>query len=340
MRGSGDIVLDPGARTAREAPTIPGMPVSDPWDGVRIRLAQDGPESESSPPRVHTRRHSMNRQWVLFVAAAAFVPLTAVSAVADGVSVGAIGASGFTLPPVAATTTASDLLSTPPGTEAPAQFAAWNGTTLEAIRYRPRRHRGRSWGDTDGGGSRGFGQIHGGFFDPDGDLSNGVLFGFRIGSSFDERLHLGVGMDWNHRSDRQTSVVQEVPIPGGGTAERRLELSRSSSDLFPIMASLEVSPGGRLPVIPYFGVGGGYEVLFVSAEDFTTGEEFDATYGGWGWQAWAGIGFPLSSTNRINAEVFLNNADVDRDVDDPAGTFKEIISMDGVGMRFALNWGF
>ena len=48
-----------------------------------------------------------------------------------------------------------------------------------------------------------------------------------------------------------------------------------------------------------FGIGGGYEVLFLSAEDFQTGEKFDATYGGWGWQAWAGLSIPMSNRSRM-----------------------------------------
>ena len=220
-----------------------------------------------------------------------------------------------------------------------AALAAWCPPRLESIRYRPRIRERHS---DSGSQSRGFSQLHAGFFDPDGDPPSGVVFGARGGTSIDEHLQLGLGLDWNHRSDRTARVVREVPLPGGGTAQRDSLLARSSTNLFPVMAFLQVSPSADLPFTPYFGVGGGYQVLFLSAEDFRTGESFDATYGGWGWQVWGGAAMPLSGRTRLSAEVFLNQAELERNVDDPAGgaSLREVVPMDGVGMRFGLSWGF
>ena len=175
------------------------------------------------------------------------------------------------------------------------------------------------------------------------DAGVAAIFGMPGGgSNLDDKVQLGLGLDWQHRTDRSTAVVSEEPLPGGGTAERRLELAESSSNLFPIMAFLQVSPAGDLPVIPYFGVGGGYEVLFLNAQNFETGEKFDGTFGGWGWQAWGGAALPLGGNTRLAAEVFTNTATVERDVNDPASsaTFHEVVDLDGVGMRFGVNWGF
>ncbi len=215
-------------------------------------------------------------------------------------------------------------------------------TTLESVRWRPRRYRDRDRDREESrSGSRGFSQIHAGFFDPDGEQEAGFIGGFRGGASLDNNVQLGVGVDWAYKSDRATEIVSQVPLPGGGTSERRLELARSSSNLFPLMAFLQVSPGSENDVHPYFGIGGGYEVLFLSAEDFTTGDEFDATYAGWGWQGWAGVAIPLSGQSRINIEIFRNVAELERDVEDPNGqTYNEIVDAHGVGMRFGLNWGF
>ena len=210
---------------------------------------------------------------------------------------------------------------------------------LESIRYRPRIRERYSDGGSRG---RGFSQIHAGFFDPDGDPPSAAVFGARAGTSIDEHIQLGFGLDLSHRSDRNTVVVREVPLPSGGSAEQRTVLARSSSNLLPMIVFLQVSPGVELPFTPYFGLGGGYEALFLSAEDFRTGEKFDATYGGWGWQVWGGAALPLSGRSRLAAEVFFNNAELERDVDDPSSgaTLREIVPMDGVGMRFGLSWGF
>lgn len=219
-----------------------------------------------------------------------------------------------------------------------------NGTTFESVSYRPRRHRHRYQEESSQPSRRssGYAQLHGGFFDPEAQqAANATVFGFRAGGSLDRNFQIGLGVDWHHRSAERSTVIREVPVPGG-TAEQRLELGHQSSNLFPTMAFLQISPGGGA-LVPYFGIGGGYEVLFLSAEDFETGEQFDATYGGWGWQAWAGLAIPVASQTRLAAEVYTNSADVSRDVDDPTTpgrTVKEIIGVNGVGARFGLSWGF
>lgn len=232
-------------------------------------------------------------------------------------------------------------------TSARSSLTSRSGSTLESVRWRPRR-----WREPDRDRDRerweshhsssGLSQIHAGYFDPSGDQESGFLAGFRGGASIDDNIQLGVGIDWTHKTDRQTQVVSRVPIPGGGTTERSIELSRSSSNLFPVLGFIQVSPGNDGDVQPYFGIGAGYEVLFLSAEDFTAQEDFDATYGGWGWQMWGGLAIPLSGKSRITTEIFRNSAEVERDVDDATTglSYRELVDMDGVGMRFGLSWGF
>jgi hypothetical protein len=110
----------------------------------------------------------------------------------------------------------------------------------------------------------------------------------------------------------------------------------------PIQAFLQLNLGDGHSLVPYAGIAGGYQVLFLSATDFETGSEYDATFGGWGWQAWGGAALPLSSRARMFGEAFYNWAEVGRDVDDPAAsvTYRELVDANGVGMRFGLSWGF
>ena len=97
-----------------------------------------------------------------------------------------------------------------------------------------------------------------------------------------------------------------------------------------------------MEVVPYVGAGLGYEVLQLSARNFQTGQDFDGTFGGYGWQVWGGAAWALSGRSRINAEVFLNRSEVSRNVSDPASgqDFRETVNMDGTGMRFGVQWGF
>ena len=219
--------------------------------------------------------------------------------------------------------------------------AANNGVTLEAVRYRP-RSRSR-YSDYDRGPrNESLTQFHLGFYDPEGDAGNGFVAGMRAGPLVDPHIQIGGAIDWIHRSDSQSAVLGSQPGPGGTTIETRRELASSSSNLFPIMGFLQVQADQDLPFIPYFGVGGGYDVLFLSAQDFNTGDSFDATYGGWGWQAWGGAAIPLSGRSRLTGEIFVNGGEAHRDVDDPisGGVVRETVTLNGVGMRFGLNWGF
>ena len=105
---------------------------------------------------------------------------------------------------------------------------------------------------------------------------------------------------------------------------------------------MQVQGDENQSVIPYGGIAGGWEVLFLSADDFITGDSFDATFTGWGWQAWLGAGIPLSGQARLTGELFVNQSQPEREVTDPTTgqDFLEIVDMDGVGMRFGLAWGF
>jgi len=208
------------------------------------------------------------------------------------------------------------------------------------VHYRPRRSR---WGRAPEAAS--VSQIHLGFFDPDGTPARRFLVGIRGGPMIDRQVQLGVGIDWAHDSDNTSSVSSETTGPGGTPITIQRDLSRASTDLFPIMAFLQVSAPDNMSVVPYFGVAGGYQLLNLSADDYLTGDSFDATYGGWGWQVWGGLAMPLSGRTRLTGEVFVNGAELSRDVNDPyygvyGSTYRETVKQDGVGARFGIAWGF
>src|SRR5262245_59658766 len=104
----------------------------------------------------------------------------------------------------------------------------------------------------------------------------------------------------SNRGEPDATVVSEVPGPGGGPPiTTEILLGKSTVDLVPILAYLQFSGDGSMGLIPYAGVGGGYELLFLHAED-PSGTTYDRTFGGWGWQAWAGLGIPISRDARID----------------------------------------
>ena len=219
------------------------------------------------------------------------------------------------------------------------ELASFN-RRYESVRYRPRRE--RYYRDREPSRFHGTSQIHAGFLDPEGSVGPGFLVGFRGGQQIDQMIELGLGIDWRNKSGNATEILQESTGPGGEKIIVRRQLNRFSSNLFPLLAYVQVAAPSNMGVVPYFGAAASYQALFLSAEDFQTGQQFDATYDGWGWQLWGGAAMPLGGNSRLVGEIFLNNADLNRDVFDPATgeTLRETVSTNGVGGRFGLNWGF
>ena len=185
-------------------------------------------------------------------------------------------------------------------------------------------------------------QIHMGFFDPEGGSGQQFMGGIRGGPMLDPHVQLGVGVDWAHVTDNVSTSVHQSLFPNGIPITTQTNLSRYSSDLFPIIGFVQVNGDDKMRVIPFIGIGGGYEWMNLTADNYVTGASFDATYGGWGWQAWVGAAIPLSGRTRLSGEAFMNIAELDRDVYDSAlgGSYHETVSADGAGMRFGIAWGF
>jgi len=183
-------------------------------------------------------------------------------------------------------------------------------------------------------------QLHGGFFDPAGDGATAYEFGLRSGPQMTPALQIGGMVDWIHRSDSNRMVVGDPYTQGGQTVTPERVLSKATSDVIPAMAFMQLNLGNG-PLVPYAGIGGGYEWLLLSAQDYDTGLDYNATFGGWGWQAWAGVGLTVGKSVRLVGEVYSNQSDVERDVADPNGvTYSERVNLDGTGMRFGINFGF
>lgn len=187
-------------------------------------------------------------------------------------------------------------------------------------------------------------QAHAGFFHPVDNFSTGFEVGFRVGPQLDPHIRIGMAVDWWHRSDDKVLDLGTVEAPGG-IAYQELILSESAANLVPIMAFVQVNGDESMPVIPYGGVGVGYEWLFLSANDYLTRDSFDETFGGMGWRAWVGAGLPLDWGTLVSAEVFFNGSEVGSEMDvyvpgyGPA-TVRDVIDMNGVGMRLGVSWGF
>lgn len=266
-----------------------------------------------------------------------FIPLTLASsilALAAGAASAADraphGASSLVLLPAAFEVSAAAIV--PAG-----GISVHSGTRYEAIRHRPRSRGARSRATAVESPA----QFHLGFLDPEGGGSGSFVAGMRGGPQLDPHIQIGGAFDWVHRSEDETVVAGDPYRQGNSVITPTRVLSRASSNLFPFHLFMQVSGDGDLPVIPFGGISGGYQLLLLSADDFATQTSYDATFGGWGWQAWLGAAIPLSGRSRISGEVYVNQGNPEREVHDLNGfAFRERVNVDGGGMRFGLQWGF
>jgi hypothetical protein len=269
----------------------------------------------------------------LWKAALAVALLPVAAAASPGASASLLQNPSFMMP----------LVSVTPTTVVAAQFAAPPTLVLATplvggVAYRPRSYRSRAsvMPTTT--------QVHIGFFDPTDDFSTGFVGGFRMGPQVDPRVQIGLAVDWWHRSESTTMDLGEFQLPVV-SGDSRLVLSRTSADLMPVLAFVQVSGDENLSIIPYGGFGVGYEWLFITADDYLTSESFEQTFSGFGWQVWGGAGIPLDGRTRINGEVFYNGSEVGSDVDvyipgiGPA-TVRDVVRMNGLGVRLGVCWGF
>jgi len=138
---------------------------------------------------------------------------------------------------------------------------------------------------------------------------------------------------------RNTTAAPGAPLPGGGTTTRVEELSRVTAQRVPIQGYLELTLAPSLFLSPHAGIGGGWHMLFLEAED-NTGATFNAMYDGWGWQAWGGLTMRFGRSLRLIGEVFRTEANLGRTIEDPSGVrYHEIADGDDVGARFGLRFG-
>ena len=176
--------------------------------------------------------------------------------------------------------------------------------------------------------------LHGGVFAPINANATSATLGVRIGLDLGSHVLLGVMGDWSYKSRNLLQPVTSE-LPG---FEPQIVLAKVDAHLVPAMLFLQVKLTNKFFLVPYAGVGAGYEWLILRAQDFRTSEEVTATYANPAWQAYGGMGLRLSKGVRVDGELFYNGAVLGRDVSDQNGNlWRETVDANGVGARVGLN---
>jgi len=176
--------------------------------------------------------------------------------------------------------------------------------------------------------------LHGGVFAPITANATSPTIGARIGLDLGSHVQLGIMGDWTYKSKNLLEPVDNG-LPG---FEPQIVLAKVDAHLVPAMVFLQVKLTDKFPLVPYGGVGAGYEWLILKATDYRTGQEAVATYANPAWQTYAGMGLRLSKGVRLDGELFYNGAMLGRDVSDQNGKlWRETVDVNGVGLRVGLN---
>ena len=185
-------------------------------------------------------------------------------------------------------------------------------------------------------------QIHGGWFEPESGADSRVDVGLRAGPMLTGNLQVGLSVDWMYDSRNLQSTSTQVTGPGGIPIDVENVESRAAIHMIPMMAFGQLTGPEGMWVIPYVGGALGYQLAVVTAQNYSTGETFDLTVGGWGYQAWGGVALPLTKHMRLSGEAYRNGAEVARMISDPSSGLpvRQTAKTDGIGYRFGLSWGY
>ena len=229
------------------------------------------------------------------------------------------------------------------GSAVPVQFSGVHYEKLpDAWIYKKPKSPSKSDSTTSRPGPGAMSQLHAGFFDPDNQLGSRAEVGLRGGPMLTRNLQLGLSVDWIHKTTHLSNVDSTAAGPGGVPITVRRDVGSTTMNMFPILGFLQLSAPDNLGIVPYIGGGGGYQVMILAADDFVNLQHAQTTLGGWGWQAWAGVGISVGGRIRLVGEAYKSEFQLGREqTDEVTGLpVRETVNANGVGARFGLAWGF
>lgn len=175
--------------------------------------------------------------------------------------------------------------------------------------------------------------LHGGVFSPLSTNAPSPTIGLRLSKLVGS--HLQAGVLTGYTLQRKDLTQDVFSLPG---VEPKLVLARVDASMIPLMGFLRVNFTEKHWLVPYVGVGTGFEWLTFQVTDYEFQETGTATYANLAWEGWVGLGIRLGETLRVNGELYYNGASLERDVYDDYGVlYKEVVDLDAVGARVGLD---
>ena len=169
------------------------------------------------------------------------------------------------------------------------------------------------------------------------DAKSGLIAGAGIGIALDESVDLGLAVDfYNKKYTKETQVATTDQEGLSSTLiVKEVEFSRT---ILPILLTINV----KVPTSRYFGYfirgGLGYELLFSKEKNYAEGTDENRNFGGLGWKFAGGMFYNVGSRSTLIANLFYNNCEVSRNVDQSVKGLpvQERVDLSGLGFRLGV----
>jgi outer membrane protein W len=183
-------------------------------------------------------------------------------------------------------------------------------------------------------------EVRGGYMNPK-DAAAGLIIGVGYGILVDERVDIGLGIDYFHKNYKEETKVADQDYQSGvheSTVIRELEYS---THLLPVSANVTVHLPFQPPLYWYVGGSVSYQFLFNEENNYVEAISEKRTYRGWGWMIRAGIDYNIGSRSSLMLEAFYNSCKVKANEEKKEGLpVWEEVDVSGLGFRAGLRLEF
>ncbi|HNW59506.1 MAG TPA: hypothetical protein PKI62_07515 [bacterium] len=175
--------------------------------------------------------------------------------------------------------------------------------------------------------------IHAGYLNPK-DPDGGMLAGCTLGTSVDESVTIGLGLDLWHKIYRDEKSVAEQSRPDRNVKTYVTELEISD---WAMPLTLEID--AKVPLSRYMGytVRGniGYTFLWSKYNNYLQDISSNRRFGGICWQLGAGLYSEIGSRSTLVGDLFYNSSEVSSEVTKSEAGLPifERVNLSGLGLR-------
>lgn len=176
-----------------------------------------------------------------------------------------------------------------------------------------------------------------GTFNPK-DAEAGFIVGLATGRQVDERVDFGLSADLFIRKFTDETDVGKDPSTGGNIKQVEIDYSMYA---LPIMVQFNVRILPLAILRPYFGLAGGYEIVFSRERNYIDDIKDNRLYGGFGWQLMLGGEYRLGGASGLLGELFYNGCTVKRNKGTSGDGYPihEELDFSGLGFRLGMRFG-